>query len=91
MCFQITNLCSLFANCATGLTTIQLFALLGNQNTSTQIGLGAGYTVARILYAVAYIVTTNELWSYGRSLLWWAGNIVCFWAIGVGARGFQVR
>jgi len=53
------------------------------------LGLGVGYTVARVLFAVAYILTENEILSYGRSLVWWAGNAVCFWGIIMGARGIK--
>jgi uncharacterized MAPEG superfamily protein len=51
------------------------------------VGLGVGYTVARLTYACAYILTENEMLSYVRSLCWWAGNVVCFWGIIVGVKG----
>jgi uncharacterized MAPEG superfamily protein len=53
------------------------------------IGIGAGYTCSRILYAVAYIAIEDEMLSYVRSVFWWAGNAVCFWGIVEGARGFE--
>ncbi|RDW91646.1 hypothetical protein BP5796_02811 [Coleophoma crateriformis] len=64
-----------------------LFALIGNQNTTTIVGFGIGYTMARIFYGIAYIMTDNEMWSYARSILWWAGNVLCFWVIIAGAKG----
>jgi uncharacterized MAPEG superfamily protein len=53
------------------------------------VGLGVGYTVARLTYACAYILTENEMLSYLRSLCWWAGNVVCFWGVIVGAKGIN--
>jgi hypothetical protein len=55
------------------------------------VGLGVGYTACRLAYAVSYILTENEILSWGRSLCWWAGNAVCFRAIIMGAKKIDSR
>lgn len=35
------------------------------------------YTVARLAYAVAYIVVERERYSPIRSAFWWVGNVCC--------------
>lgn len=39
------------------------------------------YSLARAIYAYAYIHTTKHKFSYVRSLAWWAGNFTCFYAL----------
>jgi len=66
-----------------------MFALLGRMSTNEFIGLGVGYSACRVVFAIAYILTENELLSYARSIFWWLGNGVCFWGIIMGARGIE--
>ncbi|RDW91589.1 hypothetical protein BP5796_02754 [Coleophoma crateriformis] len=40
-------------------------------------GLAALYTLARCAYALAYINIETHAASYGRSVLWWVGNVSC--------------
>lgn len=68
---------------------LQLFCLLGYRSSGEFVGLGIGYTLARIGFAILYIVTENEVLSYARSICWWAGNAICFWGIIIGARGIE--
>ncbi|KAI9929528.1 hypothetical protein ASPWEDRAFT_111674 [Aspergillus wentii DTO 134E9] len=35
------------------------------------------YTVARVLYAIAYIGIEDSRWSQLRGVTWWAGNLCC--------------
>lgn len=45
----------------------------------------AMYTIARIIFAVAYLAIENYHMSYLRSVAWWASNFVCFsllWSAG---------
>ncbi len=38
-------------------------------------GLMVGYTLARVGYAVSYVLVETETWSWARTACWWAGNI----------------
>jgi uncharacterized MAPEG superfamily protein len=42
---------------------------------------GLVYTVARVAYAVFYIMIDQTMWSLFRSAAWWVGNISCLWLL----------
>jgi MAPEG family len=60
------------------LTLAQLTALHAGVPNGTVNGLCLTFTLVRIGYAMAYIVTENAKLSYIRSVFWWAGNFTCF-------------
>lgn len=55
-----------------------LFALHAGVENSKMNFWMAGYTVSRVVYAVAYTYIESDPLSYLRSLAWWGGNISCF-------------
>ncbi|RAK87082.1 hypothetical protein BO79DRAFT_31526 [Aspergillus costaricaensis CBS 115574] len=49
-------------------------------------GIGAWYTISRILFGLAYVFIESETLSFSRSVLWWSGNISCITALVLGGR-----
>ncbi|RMZ75877.1 hypothetical protein DV737_g5100, partial [Chaetothyriales sp. CBS 132003] len=39
------------------------------------------YTLLSLSYGAAYLLITNPLLSYSRSVLWWAGSATCFYLL----------
>jgi uncharacterized MAPEG superfamily protein len=72
------------------LTLAQLMALHAGVPNGTVNGLCLTFTLVRIGYAVAYIVTDNAKLSYIRSLFWWAGNFTCFTLLGLAGKRLSV-
>jgi uncharacterized MAPEG superfamily protein len=55
-----------------------LFASHAGVPTQTINAAGLSYTLARICYAVIYILVDHPKWSQLRGMTWWWGNLSCF-------------
>lgn len=62
-----------------------LFAVVAKVPNEAVNRACAVYSVARVVYAVAYLAVDNVRFSYIRSLAWWSSNFAClylFWQSG---------
>lgn len=58
-----------------------LLAVHANLPAETINGIGAWYTLSRVVYAISYVWTESETPSFLRSVAWWSGNISCITAL----------
>ena len=58
-----------------------LFAVVSKVPNETINGTCWIYSVARIVYAAAYLLVDKVQFSYIRSLAWWTGNISCLYLL----------
>jgi len=58
-----------------------LFAVVAKVPNESVNGACLAYSVARAVYAVAYVAVDNVKYSYIRSLAWWASNFSCFYLL----------
>lgn len=63
-----------------------LLGTVAGVETGKLNGLMALYTVARLGYAVAYVMIEGDVTSQVRGLLWWTGNICCLTMMGMAGR-----
>lgn len=49
-------------------------------------GLMAGYTLARVGYAISYVLVETETWSWVRNACWWPGSISCLTMLGMAGK-----
>jgi uncharacterized MAPEG superfamily protein len=61
--------------------TAMTMATLGGVDANVVNGCAAIYTVGRVGYTIAYVKITTETASYARSVLWWVGNLSCFYLL----------
>lgn len=55
--------------------------LLAKLPPSTVNTIGAVYTLARIGYAVSYVLVEKQRYSWLRTICWWTSNICCITAV----------
>lgn len=58
-----------------------LFAIVSKVPNETINRACTVYSVARVVYGVAYVVVDNVKYSYIRSVAWWASNISCLYLL----------
>lgn len=55
--------------------------LLARLPASTVNLVGAVYTLARVGFAVAYVLVERQRWSWVRTGFWWVSNVCCITAV----------
>lgn len=58
-----------------------LFASLAGVPAQMVNAAALSYTVARVVYGAVYILVDHPTWSYVRGLVWWWGNLSCFFLL----------
>lgn len=58
-----------------------LFASLAGVSAQIVNAAALSYTVARIAYGAVYILVDHPTWSYLRGVVWWWGNLSCFFLL----------
>ncbi|CAI7596285.1 unnamed protein product [Penicillium discolor] len=58
-----------------------LFASLAGVPARRVNAAALSYTVARVVYGAVYIFVDHPTWSQVRGLVWWWGNVSCFFLL----------
>lgn len=72
-------------------TSAVLLGLHAKVETGTLNGIMALYTIARLAYAVAYVMIESDTTSQIRGLLWWVGNLCCLSMMWMAGKKLQVQ
>ncbi|KAK0289167.1 hypothetical protein LTR35_000542 [Friedmanniomyces endolithicus] len=66
-----------------------LFGTMAGMPATDVNATGLAYTVARVGYAIAYVLIDAPSFSQVRGVSWWAGNLTCLRLLWVGGRSLN--